>query len=276
MNESTSVFGRFWVAVGDQLNWERGLENGIWGLRSGLYKHWKKISIGDMILLYVKAPIKGFVGAGIVRSVFKQDRPLWKEEIEEKNVIWPFRFEFDIIHLLPLKKWDYAAISNKKYNLAINAGINPVANNQKGVEIVEKLGLSSSFGKDRPHAYIDSILDIGKIQRMVVESNYELDGDKIDVIWKRTIRSVPTFSFSVNVDEDLKLSYDILKHSFDIWNSKPFLVTDKSRLKEISALNSGLYHEFSENLKVITFEQLQELYAAKKKYFNLESQYGLR
>jgi hypothetical protein len=29
-----------WVAVGDQENWEMGLENGIWGIRPELEHHW--------------------------------------------------------------------------------------------------------------------------------------------------------------------------------------------------------------------------------------------
>jgi hypothetical protein len=29
-----------WVAVGDEANWERGLENGIWGLVPKLKHHW--------------------------------------------------------------------------------------------------------------------------------------------------------------------------------------------------------------------------------------------
>jgi hypothetical protein len=94
--------GKAWVAVGDQVNWERGLENGIWGLRPQLKNHWTRIEPGDLILFYCKMPVKGFVGAGIIRSKFRQTVPYWIQEIEKGDVIWPFRFEFDVTHLIPL------------------------------------------------------------------------------------------------------------------------------------------------------------------------------
>jgi len=33
-------FSGAWVAVGDQMNWERGLENGIWGIVPALKRSW--------------------------------------------------------------------------------------------------------------------------------------------------------------------------------------------------------------------------------------------
>lgn len=67
--------GQAWIAVGDQANWERGIENGIWGVvpqREGL---WNKVSPNDILLFYCVAPIKKIFGAGVVRSKFKQTTP---------------------------------------------------------------------------------------------------------------------------------------------------------------------------------------------------------
>ena len=121
-------YAKAWVAVGDEANWERGFENGIWGLVPKLENHWKRMQSGDLILFYCKTPIKGFVGAGIIRSRFRQTQPYWKEELEAGSVIWPFRFEFDTTHLIPLDKWCQLAVSNKPFNTAILAGISPVKN----------------------------------------------------------------------------------------------------------------------------------------------------
>ena len=35
--------GQSWAAVGDEANWERGLENGIWGLVQKLENYWRVI-----------------------------------------------------------------------------------------------------------------------------------------------------------------------------------------------------------------------------------------
>jgi len=268
--------GQSWVAVGDQANWERGLENGIWGLIPKLENHWHKIQSGDLVLFYCITPVKGFVGTGIIRSKFKQDQPLWKEELQERTVIWPFRFEFDVTHLLPLGRWKSQAVSNKEFNLAILAGINPIVEAEKALRVLERLQFTVVKPAKQEAEIASAILEIGKIQRMVVEAGYRIDGDSLDVIWKRTIRSVPTFAFSVNLSDDFDRSIKPLKHSFDLWNSRPFLVTDESKVKKVQDFSAGTYHEFSENLKILTAAQIQELHKSKKRYFNLEERYGLR
>lgn len=265
-----------WVAVGDEANWERGFENGIWGLRPALEHHWGKIRPNDLVLFYCKTPIKGFVGAGVIRTKFKQTKPYWKEELQNNQVIWPFRFEFDITHLLPLDGWKFQAVSNQAFNLAILAGINPVADPEKAFKVLEKLQFTVVKPAKQEADIASTILEIGKIQRMVVEAPFPVDGDALDVIWKRTIRSVPTFAFSVNLSDDFDRSIKPLKHSFDLWNSRPFLVTDESKIKSVQEFSAGLYHEFSENLKILTVPQINDLYTSKKKYFDLEERYGLR
>ena len=117
------------------------MENGIWDLVPQLEHQWLRITNGDMILFYCKTPVKGFVGAGIIRSKFKQDQPLWKEELLEKRIIWPFRFEFDVTHLLPIGEWKTQSVSNKQYNLAILAGINPVAHKEKALKVLKNFSL---------------------------------------------------------------------------------------------------------------------------------------
>ncbi|MBN2415248.1 hypothetical protein JXO52_05375 [bacterium] len=265
-----------WVAVGDQENWVSGFENGIWGLVPKLENHWKRLQSGDMVLFYCKAPIKGFIGAGIIRSKFKQTAPYWKEELEENRIIWPFRFEFDLIHLIPHNQWQAQAISNGEYNLAKLAGLNPVADEKKALAILEQLQMvtekSVSFNKN----ISAQIAEIGKIQRMVVELGYHVDNQLLDVIWKRTIRSVPTFGFAVNLRDDIENSLIPLKHAHDLWNTRPFIVTTKERKKDVIDVSSGLFHDFSPSLQVLDTVQIDELYQSKKRYFELEEKYGLR
>jgi len=269
-------FPKAWVAVGDQANWERGFENGIWGLIPKLDHHWFKIDHGDLVLFYCISPVKGFVGAGIIRSKFKQTEPYWKEEISENKIIWPFRFEFDVTHLIPLGNWNSLSISNKEFNLAILAGINPVADINKALRVLDKLKFTviEPFVPEKEVAL--KIFEIGKIQRMIVESNVPVDESVLDVAWKRTIRSVPTFAFSIELEGSLNKSIQTLKHAHDLWNSRPFLITDEKRNDEVHQIISGLYHEFSSSLKILTVPQIKELYDSKKRYYGLEERYGLR
>lgn len=265
-----------WVAVGNIENWERGFENGIWGLIPELEHHWLKIAPGDLVLFYCIAPVKGFVGAGIIRAKFKQTEPYWKEEVEAKQVKWPYRFEFDVTHLIPLGNWPSLSISNKDFNLAILAGINPVKDFEKAMEVPDKLKFTVIEPVKPEKEVASRIFEIGKIQRMIVESDVPVDQSILDVAWKRTIRSVPTFAFSIELEGDLNLPVQTLKHAHDLWNSRPFLITDQEKLQEANEITTGLYHEFSSSLKILTPYQIQELHDSKKAYYDLEEKYGLR
>ncbi len=273
---SNYLGGDSWVAVGDDANWERGFENGIWGLKPQIEHHWKRLKSGDLVLFYCKAPVKGFVGAGIIRSKFRQTEPYWKEELKDGRVIWPFRFEFDVTHLIPLAKWQQLAISNRPYNTAILAGISPIKNPSTALKVLEALQFTKVKAAHPEKEIAATVFEIGKIQRMIVESNVAVDGDYLDVVWKRTIRSVPTFAFSIKTGKDIEPSIRPLKHAFDLWNSRPFLITSESSVPETGIIIEGPYHEFSENLKILTVPQVNDLYASKKKYFDLEERYGLR
>lgn len=276
MGKGDTVFGKAWIAVGDIENWERGLENGIWGIVPGLEHHWRRIEQNDVVLFYCKRPISRFFGAGLIRSKFQQTKPLWKEELHENRVIWPYRFEFDIICLLPLEEWDSSGVSNEKYNLAILGGLNPVRDNTLAQEIIAALSprIESKIFSGKDMALM--LCEMGKIQRMIVETHYPVEDYTLDVVWKRVVRSVPTFSYVINLTDPLERSVSSLKHAHDIWNSRPFLIVDEKRISDAREASSGLYHEFEPSLKILSFNQISELYNAKKTFFDLEERYGMR
>ena len=245
-------FEHAWIAVGDQKNWERGFENGIWGLIPKHQNKWSRLQTGDLVLFYCTAPIKGFIGAGVIRSKFRQTTPYWKEELEAGRVIWPFRFEFDISHLLPLSNWPSQSVSNKPFNLAILAGLNPVPDPQRALRVLEKLQFAVIRPDTADKDTVTTLFEIGKIQRMVVEIRLQVEDNYLDVIWKRTIRSVPTFAFAVNAAGSLSRSMQPLKYAHDVWNSRPFLVTESQRVNEARERADLLHHGFSDSLKILT------------------------
>ena len=269
--------GQAWIAVGDQANWERGIENGVWGIVPQLEIQWNKIEQNDLLLFYCKSPIKKVFGAGIVRSKFRQPKPLWKEEIDTRSSIWPFRIEFDILHLLPFGAWDKLGIDAREHHLAIMAGINTVEFSK--AEEVFSLLIGTTEEKIIPREEVRTVLyEIGKMQRMIVEKDYPIDIEKftLDLVWKRLIRSVPTFSFCIDLSGTFQVSLQTLKHAHDLWNSRPFLVTGEEKVQKAKDLTTGLYHELGSQLKILSVSQVHDLYNRKRNYFDLEEKYGLR
>lgn len=91
---------QFWLVVGVEKNWKVAFEsNNIWGLKDfrELQSLWNMLRDGDGLLFYVSKPVHGIVGLGPVVIKFRQTKPLWPEEIKQQQVIWPLRFEFDIM-----------------------------------------------------------------------------------------------------------------------------------------------------------------------------------
>ena len=90
---------KYWLVVGSPTNWETAFKYGnIWGLKDSARQklQWEQITEGDILIFYATAPVSGVIGYGVVKTKFKQDRPLWPKEVKENRVIWPLRFEFDV------------------------------------------------------------------------------------------------------------------------------------------------------------------------------------
>lgn len=166
-------------------------------------------------------------------------------------------------------------IGARKHRLAIMAGINPV-DFAKAIEVYNPL-VGTAKGKIIPKEEIRTVLfEIGKMQRMIVGKDFSIEHFTLDVVWKRLIRSVPTFSFCIDLQGNFQNSMQTLKHAYDLWSSRPFLVTDEGKVEKAQELSTGLYHEMRPHLKILSVPQVQELYNRKRNHFDLEERYGLR
>ena len=102
-----------------------------------------------------------------------------------------------------------------------------------------------------------------------------IDGERLDVVWKRVERSVPTYAFEVQVGGDIYHAIGKLKHAFDIWNSRIFLVIDEASVPKVAELLRGTFHEIASELRVIKLERLAYLQTALAGVHDLEKELGL-
>lgn len=305
-----------WVAVGDEANWERGLDAGqIWGLVPKHENHWARLEAGDLLLMYAKAPVKGVVGAGIIRRKFRQTVPLWKEEISEGRVIWPLRFEFDVVLLLPLEQWQGLAVSGRDYALPHMAGISPVAPEKalpvlhelqqrvaaaaasRGAEAtVSELGDAEAAAVRQPEPELaagvqppppspplslhdetrELIYEVGQIQRLFPEREYTFEGGRLDVVWRRVLRSVPTYAFEVHISGNIESALAKLTAAHRLWNSRLYLVTEEPSVEQAGSLLETSFPYIARETRVLTVDQVRALHARKRAYFELEEELGLR
>ena len=288
----------YWLVVGTPRNWEIAFTHGnIWGLKQTQRHLWESLRENDRVVFYATHPVKGVIGHGLIRTKFKQDQPLWPDEVEQHKVIWPLRFEFDVNFRLPRDKWTSERLVSKE--LWPRAGFQPLSEDVGGrlvsslgtggyVPVEEELPVVSDVTGEyvgapeeevkplRSHDDIKEVLvQLGKLQGFVAESEYPCDGGRLDVVWRKLDRSVPTRVFEVHVGGDIYHALGKLKHAFDLWNSHIFIVASEAERDKVENLLSGTFHEIGSRIKFIELKQVEELYKRKKAYRDFERELGI-
>ncbi len=119
------------------------------------------------------------------------------------------------------------------------------------------------------------LVEMGKIQKFLAEAEYPMDGTRLDAVWRRVEKSVPTYVFEIQVGGDIYHALAKLKHAYDLWNSRVFLVASASEAPKVDLLLSGTFHEIRDRVKFIDITKLEELYSRKKAYRELEDALGI-
>lgn len=96
----SKTFPRFYVLVGEKINWEVSLNTNIWGFIERSKGLWNTIEINEFIAFYVTKPIQKIIGFGRITEKFIDNEILWSDEKLFKRVIWKYRINFKIIHLI--------------------------------------------------------------------------------------------------------------------------------------------------------------------------------
>jgi len=292
---------RFWLAVGTPENWHTAFDyGGIWGLKSTQERFWERISENnDLAFFYATVPVAGVVGYGLIRTKLHQISPLWPRERAENKVIWPLRFEFDVLSALPPAAWPQQRIVIPELKARARSGFQELES-----AIAEELlrALPSNAPQDlvlrqtvgtptpttevslaavlppphNPHDHGQWLLaEIGRMQKFIVEIEYPLENKRLDVVWRRVQRSVPSYVFEVQVGGNLTEAMAKLKRAYELWNSNIFVAGREEHRSATDQLLSGTFHEIQQRLRFVELRQVERLYQSKRAYRELERQLGI-
>lgn len=274
---------KYWVLSGTAENWGTALEGNIWGVREGnLKKLWEKMSNEDILFFYCLSPVSGVIGFGKCQAKFKQDKPLWPDEIRENKVIYPYRWQFEPTYVLPRSEWTSRNISlGGDIRIGYRAGLNPAKDSNSIALLNEKIYgewkskvieepisefLDDVIKKKTPdqHAHLKDLLKkLGEIKKFIVEEEYRMDGQRLDVIWKRIQKGVPTYVFEVQIGGNVTEALSKLKHAHDLWNSNLFIIIEDKDNEKVQTFLSGTFHEIKDKLTVILSSEIEEFYKIK-------------
>jgi len=279
-----------WILTGTPKNWEIALSQKIRGFQEPLNRDWENIQKNDVVIFYASSPISGVIGIGKVKNKFKQDSPLWPEELKKRKVIWKYRFEFEVIYALPISEWQTKKVEISDLRVGFWKGINRIRNLKEGQRLLERLEFTWKIEipkimkkrekrKRSLHEEIkEKLLELGRIEGNITEKEYEMPDikERLDIVWRKIPTSVPTYVFEVQIGGNVHQALSKLKHAFDIWNSNIFLITDEKNLNKVKALLSGTFHEIQHKIRVISVSQFNKLYKLQKEDDELKRKFGLR
>jgi len=279
--------GECWLATGPPHYWRIAFERGnIWGVRNTprLRKYWQQLTQGDRLFFYATRPVGGVIGHGTIRGKFKQDRPLWPQEVKETRVIWPLRFEFDVEFCLAQDEWQARRFISPAMRGRAQSGFvrlpkqlaKEIAQSLEPPEVPSVKEEPGEYGVLSVHGQvIDKLKQIGKLQGYIPEKEYSMDIGRLDVVWRRVEKAVPMYVFEVQIGGDVFHALAKLKHAYDIWNSRIYLVANEDDRARVNRLLAGTFHEIATELRFIPLRKVTELYNRKKGVRDLESELGI-
>lgn len=289
---------KFWLAVGRHINWLTAFERGyVWGLKTTQRRYWEALTEhSDIVFFYVTVPVGGVVGYGLVRTKLVQNSPHWAEEIFRNEVIWPLRFEFDVLSAIPPDRWREERVILEELKVRARGGFQELdcelaaqlvrtLPGRVSQELVaptrvlapteslsfEALPLSQNLHERAQY----QLVEIGRIQKFIADREFPLENRRVDVVWRRVQRSVPGHVFEVHVGGNLTEAMAKLKQARDQWNSNIFLVSQEDHRTPVNQLLSGSFHEIQDRMRFVEIGQVEELYKRKRAYRELENQLGI-
>lgn len=269
----------YWLAVGPPENWVTAFEQGnVWGLITRQKHWWDSLAENDVVLFYATKPISGLIGYGTIQTKFRQDKPLWPQEVAEGKVKWPLRFEFNVGNCLAPDVWNTQRVTSDALKLKAGIGFHSLEPQfaQQMISELKPTPIPTAEQALSLHAKLkQKLIEIGKLQNYLAEPEYSFDIGKIDVVWRRVTNSVPTYAFEVQVGGDVYHALAKLKHAYDLWNSHIFIVTSEKERSKVENLLSGTFHEIGGRIKFIELGQVEELYKRKKDYLDFEKGLGI-
>jgi hypothetical protein len=121
----------------------------------------------------------------------------------------------------------------------------------------------------------DMILEIGKIEGKISEVEYPIDGLRLDVAWKTIASGNPKWAFEVQMGGNFYEALTKLKHAWDKWNSKPFLVTTDKYASQAKSLLEGSFHEMRDDARIVDWEKIIALHKLLKESHKIKSEIRL-
>jgi len=116
----------------------------------------------------------------------------------------------------------------------------------------------------------DMIKWIGNARGLVSETEYRINGYRLDCAWRKPVRQTPDQVWEVHIGGDFFEALAKLKHAWDLWGSEPFLVTTDVAARQAEKLLGGTFHEMKHDIRILKWQDIVKLYNLLRQAAELE------
>ena len=282
---------QYWVTMTTAANFEidRKANFPFSGYKERLRKLCGKVEIGDKLVYYVIGQHSFGAICQVTSRLYIDRTPHWSEVDE----VWPCRFDvkpesvlpedkmLDVIPLVPYLSFITEKQKQFRWGTAFMGSLKRIP--EQDFYLIEqemkKLLQGEVSKKARPtyHDQIKEMLhEIGQMEGRVSEKECRIDGEKVDVAWKRIEAGNPYAVFEVQIGGNFYEALAKLKHSWDKWNSRPYLVTTGQHRERAMEWIRGSFHEIQRETRIIDCEKVRELYEAISRSKSLKEELDIR
>lgn len=86
---------------------------------------------------------------------------------------------------------------------------------------------------------------------------------------------MPNFVFEVHVSGNVHQALAKLKHAYDLWNSKIYLVVRHADMRQLNELLSGTFHEIRDKIHIVDEATIRRLAELKREVREIEARLGI-
>ncbi len=126
--------------------------------------------------------------------------------------------------------------------------------------------------RDLTHEVIqESIVKLAEYYNMTAESEYRGEIGVYDVVWRRVLTGNPVKVFEVQHRGSLDSAFVKLKHAYDVWNARLFLITTSAAdNRKAHQLLAGSFHEMRDYTLIVNGWDVLDWSSAKERFRKLD------
>ncbi len=287
----------YFVLTGPYAHWTYGLENKVWGVRKDspiLRGIWSRLNPGDTAILHCSG-ISVVVGTATIVGRRTKEEPWWFEELQASENIYRYIIDLDDVTALvepgaSEDEWKELGLGHVE-DLGITRGhitrgVNPIKTNAEEIfqtthdalrkQLKSRKKEEEEEEEPPQHDRIrDRIYEIGILLDRPATKEYKIDNKRLDVVWKRIPQGFPSFAFEVQVGGNLYSALVKLKHAWDLWNSRPVLVTTDEYIDEAKNSLTGSFHEMQHVALILNWADKARLHQSLERVKEMRNKLGL-